>query len=204
MKRILYFTIMTFTLITYTAEAYSTFGSKGTEVIMIQEKLERLGYDCGESDGIYGIKTQNAVISFQKKNNLSPDGICGNTTLDKLNIPMKSEIDLLARVINGEARGECFEGQIAVGAVILNRVKHPSFPNTIYDVIFQKGAFTAVNDGQFRKKVTDSCRIAAIEALNGKDPTNGAIYYYNPKTATCKWIKSRKPIKTIGNHLFCK
>jgi len=204
MKRILYVTIMTFTLITCNVEAYSAFGSKGTEVIMIQEKLERLGYDCGEPDGIYGIKTQNAVISFQKRNKLTPDGVCGSSTLEKLNIPQKNEVDLLARVINGEARGECFEGQIAVGAVILNRVKHPSFPDTIYNVIFQKGAFTAVNDGQIRKAVTNSCRLAAVEALNGNDPTNGAIYYYNPKTATCNWIKSRTPIKRIGNHLFCK
>ena len=114
-----------------------------------------------------------------------------------------NDINLLAMVINGEARGESFEGQVAVGAVILNRVRHPSFPDTLREVIYEKGAFTAVTDGQINKKVTQSSIRAAQAALGGKDPTNGAVFYYNPETATCKWIRTRKVIKRIGNHVFC-
>ena len=115
-----------------------------------------------------------------------------------------SNLNLLARIINGEARGESYEGQVAVGAVVLNRVKHSSFPNTIAGVIYQTGAFTAVTDGQINKAVQTSCYNAAKDALNGWDPSGGAIYYYNPVTATSSWIRSRPIIKQIGKHVFCK
>ena len=117
-----------------------------------------------------------------------------------------SDAQLLARAINGEARGESYEGQVAVGAVILNRVKHPSFPNSIAGVIYQPGAFTAVSDGQINVPIDNNSTVvkAAQDALNGWDPTNGAIYYFNPNTATSSWIWSRPLIKTIGKHRFCK
>ena len=118
----------------------------------------------------------------------------------------KSDIQLMARAINGEARGEPYEGQVAIGAVILNRVKHASFPNTIAGVIYQSGAFTAVADGQINQPIARGSTVvkAARDAMNGWDPSGGAIYYFNPKTATSKWIWSRKQIKTIGQHIFCK
>ena len=117
-----------------------------------------------------------------------------------------SNVQLLARAINGEARGETYEGQVAVGAVILNRVAHSSFPNTIAGVIYQPGAFTAGSDGQINVAIEESSTVvkAARDALNGWDPTEGAIYYFNPDTATNKWIWSRPLIKTIGKHRFCK
>ena len=116
-----------------------------------------------------------------------------------------SDIQLLARAINGEARGESYEGQVAVGAVILNRVKHPSFPNTIAGVIYEPGAFTAVSDGQINHPIDENSTVykAARDAMNGWDPTNGCIYYFNPNTATNKWIWSKPIIKTIGKHNFC-
>lgn len=117
-----------------------------------------------------------------------------------------SDVQLLARAINGEARGEPYEGQVAVGAVILNRVKSPSFPNTIAGVIYEPGAFTAVSDGQINVPIAENSTIvkAARDALNGWDPSGGALYYFNPSTATNKWIWSRPLIKTIGKHRFCK
>lgn len=117
-----------------------------------------------------------------------------------------SDVQLLARAINGEARGESYEGQVAVGAVILNRVKSSSFPNSIAGVIYQPGAFTAVDDGQINVPISENSTVvkAAQDALNGWDPTNGALYYFNPNTATSDWIWSRPLIKTIGKHRFCK
>ena len=143
---------------------------------------------------MYGSETQKAVKSFQRKNNLTVDGVAGSSTLAAMGIASSSnsaqsnDVYLLARAINGEARGEPYAGQVAVGAVILNRVKHPSFPNTVAGVIYQPGAFTAVDDGQIDAAMTSSCERAARDALNGWDPTGGAIYYYNPVTATNKWI----------------
>lgn len=117
-----------------------------------------------------------------------------------------SDIQLLARAINGEARGEKYEGQVAVGAVILNRVNHPDFPNTIAGVIYQPGAFTAVSDGQINVPIAENSTVfkAAQDAINGWDPTNGCIYYFNPNTATSSWIWSKTIVKTIGKHHFCK
>lgn len=117
-----------------------------------------------------------------------------------------SDVQLIARAINGEARGEPYEGQVAIGAVILNRVKDSRFPNTIAGVIYQSGAFTAVADGQINQTMEDEATVmkAARDAMNGWDPTGGAVYYFNPATATNKWIWSRPLIKTIGKHRFCK
>ena len=117
-----------------------------------------------------------------------------------------SDLQLMARAINGEARGEPYEGQVAVGAVILNRVKSSQFPNTIAGVIYQPGAFTAVADGQINKPIDEGSTVykAAQDAMNGWDPTGGCIYYFNPSTATNKWIWSRPLVKTIGKHRFCK
>lgn len=192
------------------AFALSKIGSRGQEVINIQTRLKNWGYYNGGVDGIYGSRTASAVKSFQRKNGLTPDGIAGPATLSKIGLPTGSsgshsrDVTLLAMAINGEARGEKYEGQVAVGAVILNRVRHSSFPNTIAGVIYQPNAFTAVNDGQINMSVNSSCYNAARDALNGWDPTGGAIYYYNPSTATNQWIRTRPIIKTIGKHVFCK
>ena len=190
--------------------ALSKRGSTGTEVRNIQTRLKNWGYLNGNVDGIYGAKTEAAVKSFQRKNGLTPDGIAGPATLAKIGLPTNSNssydanINLLARVISGEARGESYEGQVAIAAVVLNRVKHASFPNTISGVVYQAGAFTAVTDGQINVPPSESCYKAARDAMNGWDPSGGAIYYYNPNTATSSWIRSRPIIKTIGRHVFCK
>ena len=197
-------------------EALSKYGSRGSEVTQIQTKLKRWGYYKGNIDGIYGSQTVEAVKYFQRKNNLAVDGIAGKNTLEAMGIfnssssgsssSNSSNLNLLARVIYGEARGEPYEGQVAVGAVILNRVKNSSFPNTIAGVIYQPGAFTAVSDGQINVPIAENSTVvkAAQDALNGWDPTGGAIYYFNPNTATNKWIWSRPLIKQIGKHRFCK
>lgn len=192
------------------ANALSRLGSTGSEVTKIQTRLKNWGYYKGTVDGKYGEATQKAVKEFQRKNGLKVDGIAGSGTLSAMGISSSSQssasnndVYLLARAINGEARGEPYSGQVAVGAVILNRVKHPSFPNTVAGVIYQPGAFTAVDDGQIDAAMTSSCERAARDALNGWDPTGGAIYYYNPVTATNKWIRSRPIILTIGKHVFC-
>lgn len=208
--------IVAFSFITFEdttpLSALSKLGSRGQEVRNIQSRLKEWGYYKGSIDGVYGQQTKNAVIKFQKKNGLKADGIAGNATLSAIGLPTSgggsssssSNINLLARIINGEARGETYEGQVAVGAVVLNRVEHPSFPNSIAGVIYQPQAFTAVDDGQINASVTASCIRAAKDALNGWDPTGGAIYYYNPRTATNRWIRSRPVITTIGKHVFCK
>ena len=193
--------------------ALSKFGSSGEEVRKIQQRLSSWGYYHGEIDGIYGSKTVAAVKSFQKNNGLTVDGIAGDATLEKMGLPLSgstasatydSNIYLLAKIINGEARGETYIGQVAVGAVVLNRVEHASFPNTIAGVIYQPGAFDAVADGQIGAEMTTSAYQAARDALNGWDPAGGAIFYYNPRTATNQWIRQRQIITTIGSHVFCK
>lgn len=194
-----------------TAKGYSSVGSRGTEVRNIQQRLKDWGYYTGPVDGIYGTKTRSAVIKFQKKHNIKADGICGPKTLELIGLPTgtdnssysSSDYQLLARLISAEARGEPYRGQVAVGAVVLNRVEHPSFPNSVSGVIYQSGAFSCLYDGQFNKPVSDSAYSAARDALNGMDPSGGAIYYFNPNTATSKWIWSRPLITTIGNHRFC-
>ena len=184
-------------------------GSTGSTVREIQTRLKNWGYYSGTVDGIYGSGTEAAVKKFQQKNGLTADGIAGPATLSALGISSggtgKSENDvaLLARLISAEARGEPYSGQVAVGAVVLNRIKHPSFPSTLSGVIYQKGAFSCLEDGQFYKPVSDSAYRAARDALNGWDPSGGAIYYFNPSTATSRWIWSRPVIVVIGSHRFC-
>ena len=183
-------------------------GSTGSTVSQIQTKLKNWGYYGGKVDGIYGSRTVSAVKSFQKKNGLAADGICGSKTLAALGISSgtnakSGSVDFLARLISAEARGEPYVGQVAVGAVVLNRMEHPSFPNTMSGVIYQTGAFTCITDGQWDQPVADSAYSAARDALNGWDPSGGAIYYFNPATATSKWIWSRPLIVTIGKHRFC-
>ena len=189
----------------------SKIGSQSDEVSKIQTALKEQGYYKGKADGIFGTATKNAVISFQSDNGLSADGIVGTKTLNALGIGTSntsgvfsdSELALLARIISAEARGEPYEGQVAVGAVILNRIGHPSFPNTLAGVIYQPSAFTCVVDGQINVAVSDSAKKAATDAINGWDPSGGAIYYYNPKTATNKWIQSRSVLVVIGDRMFC-
>ena len=185
-------------------------GSTGEQVRVIQSKLKNWGYYVGSVDGVFGSQNTQAVKYFQRKNGLTPDGIVGPATLRALGMQdggsstsQWESVDLLARVISAEARGEPYSGQVAVGAVILNRVEHPSFPNTITGVVYQPGAFTCMVDGQIDQPVAQSAVRAAQEALNGADPSGGAIYYFNPNTATSAWIWSRPLIKVIGNHRFC-
>jgi N-acetylmuramoyl-L-alanine amidase len=195
------------------AATYRT-GSTGEQVRVIQDKLKRWGYYDGEVDGVFGSATEKAVRYFQRTNGLTEDGIVGTNTLAALGIfstgtsssaaaSQDATVTLLARVISAEARGEPYEGQVAVGAVILNRVEHPSFPSTIAGVVYQPGAFSCMDDGQIDQPVAESALRAAQEALNGSDPSGGAIYYFNPATATSAWIWSRPLIKVIGNHRFC-
>lgn len=203
--------ILILCLLSFSASALSKFGSHSSEVTKIQTKLKRWGYYDGEIDGIFGSATKKAVISFQKKNGLTADGIAGPKTLAAMGIfnssnnsnNSSSDYDLLARIISAEARGEPYMGQVAVGAVILNRIEHPSFPDTLSGVVYQKNAFSCLNDGQFYEPVSENAYKAATDALNGLDPSGGAIYYYNPKKATNKWIFSRPIITTIGAHRFC-
>ena len=191
-------------------------GNRGETVRLIQQKLKRWGYYTGSVDGIFGAKTKEAVKYFQRKNGLKVDGIVGDKTLAALGIYLSStsgnssnntgysnaDLQLLARLIYGEARGESYTGQIAVGAVVMNRLRSSSFPNTISGVIYQPYAFTAVDDGQINLTPNDQCYRAAKEAMNGYDPTYGALYYYNPATATSSWIFSRKTTVVIGRHVF--
>lgn len=184
------------------------------QIKTVQTKLKRWGYYTGSVDGIFGSKTTAAVKYFQRKNGLTVDGIVGpktaaalgmtlttSTTTDNSSIS-SSDLDLLARCVYAEARGESYVGQVAVAAVILNRVESPDFPNTIAGVIYQPWAFTAVNDGQINLTPNQTAYNAARDALNGWDPTYGALYYYNAKTATNKWIYNKTTTVTIGNHVF--
>ena len=191
-------------------------GSTGSLVKTVQQKLKNWGYYTGTVDGIYGSKTVAAVKYFQRTNGLTADGIVGSKTAAALGITLSgststsstsstsnSNLYLLSCCVYGEARGESYTGKVAIAAVVLNRVKSSSFPNTISGVIYQTGAFTCVSDGQINMGTNDECTRAAQDALNGWDPTYGSIYYYNPKTATNAWIRSRPVVVTIGNHIFC-
>jgi N-acetylmuramoyl-L-alanine amidase len=196
-----------------TLETLSRFGSTGSEVRQIQTKLKSLGLYTSTIDGIYGTLTRNGVIKFQRMHGLNQDGVAGIATLRVLGVSTggggygkysRSDYNLLARVISAEARGEPYVGQVAVGAVILNRVQSPLFPDTIPGVIYQPGAFTCLTDGQFNQPVLASAYRAAQDAMNGWDPSGGSIYYYNPATASNWWIRSRPVMLTIGKHVFCK
>ena len=196
------------------SEALSRYGSRGSEVSKIQTKLKNWGYYTGSVDGIYGSSTLSAVKKFQRKNGLAADGIAGKATLEKMGIfsssskssgsVSSSSLNLISRFVYAESRGEPYKGQVAVAAVILNRVKDSRFPNTVSGVVYQSGAFTCVSDGQINLSPNDTARKAAQDAMNGWDPTYGAIYYFNPNTATSKWIWSRPMTVTIGKHRFCK
>ena len=201
--------------LTNVSYAISKYGSRGDEVKKIQDKLKRWGYYSGSVDGIYGTQTVDAVKKFQRKNGLSADGIAGEKTLAKMGIESSkntsnssnttsSDLNLLSRIIYAEARGEPYTGQVAVGAVVLNRIASSSFPNTMSGVIYQSGAFDAVSDGQINLTPNDTAISAAKDALNGWDPTYGCTFYFNPDTATSKWIWSKTQVVTIGKHIFCK
>ncbi|MFT9057818.1 MAG: spore cortex-lytic enzyme [Ethanoligenens sp.] len=195
-------------------QTLSQLGSTGSEVRQIQTRLKSWGYYTGTVDGVYGAGTRNAVTAFQRKNSLTADGVAGTATLKAIGVSSgsgngygqysQSDYQLLARVISAEARGEPFTGQVAVGAVILNRVDSPLFPNTIAGVIYQPGAFTCLTDGQFNQPVAESAFRAAQNAINGWDPSGGSLYYYNPDTAISQWIRQRPILLRIGKHVFCK
>lgn len=192
-------------------------GSKGDEVKEVQRRLKEWGYYKGTVDGVFGAGTKSAVIAFQKKNGLTADGVVGRATYKALGMTSSynslqgnggnsqytsSDLYLLAKAIHAEGRGEPYVGQVAIGAVILNRVRNEKFPNTVAGVIYQKNAFTAVNDGQINLAPNETAMRAARDAVNGWDPSGGAIYYYNPAIATSSWIFSRKTITVIGKHVF--
>ena len=191
-------------------QTVSSVGSYGTEVRAIQEKLKERGLYNANVTGYYGEITRNAVLAFQKQQGISQTGTAGPVTLKALGISVgavpaatEANVDLLARIISAESRGEPYAGQVAVGAVILNRIEHPSFPDTLAGVIYQDGAFTAIVDGQFNEPVAASAYNAARDALNGWDPTGGCIYYYNPKKTSNKFMWSRETVTVIGDHRFC-
>ena len=189
-------------------------GDSGEMVTQIQTKLKNWGYYTGEVDGIFGSQTDSAVRYFQKRNGLTVDGIVGRETLAALGLrdtassgssSYSAEIQLLARTIAAEGRGESYLGQVAIGAVIMNRVEHPSFPNSISGVIYQSGAFEAVLNGHiWETPVPAECTRAAVEAYNGYDPTYGCLYYYNPAKTSNKWMTSKPVYMVIGSHYFCK
>lgn len=192
-------------------------GSSGEEVKTLQTKLKRWGYYSGSIDGVFGAETKKAVISFQKKNGLTADGIVGNATKKALGMSVSSSsssassttntdgnLYLLARLVYGEARGEPYKGQVAVAAVVLNRVKSSQFPNSVSGVIYQSGAFSVVSDGQINLTPDETAIKAARDAMNGYDPTNGCLFYYNPKKTTNQWMLSKSVLLTIGNHSFFK
>ena len=218
MKKKICFILLIIIFITTTALtvfATSRRGSSGSEVRKIQEKLKRWGYYSGSVDGIYGSGTESAVKKFQKANGLKADGIAGKATLNAMGISSSNsssssggnnsnDLNLLSRVVYSEARGEPYVGQVAVAAIVLNRVSHSSFPNSVAGVVYQSGAFDAVSDGQINLTPDSTARKAAQDAINGWDPTYGSIYYFNPSTATSKWIWSRPQVLTIGKHIFCR
>ena len=203
--------ILIISLVQYVDAASYKKGSTGSVVSQIQTLLKNQGFYSGAVDGVYGSATEEAVKKYQKRFGLKVDGIAGDQTLSYMGIKVQGsasssgsgDVALLARLISAEARGEPYVGQVAVGAVVLNRMEHPSFPNTMSGVIYQSGAFTCIDDGQFNEPVADSAYRAARDAMNGWDPSGGAIYYFNPSTATSKWIWSRPLITVIGKHRFC-
>jgi len=192
-------------------------GSSGATVKTMQTKLINWGYLTGRADGIFGAKTKAAVIKFQRNNGLTADGVVGTKTAQAMGLKLSgssstsssggssssTDLNLLARVVYGEARGEPYTGQVAVAAVVLNRVRSSSFPNTIAGVVYQSGAFDCVADGQINLAPNQSAFNAARDALNGWDPSYGCLFYYNPRTATSKWMLSRTIKLNIGNHAFC-
>ncbi len=197
------------------AQAALRRGSSGDDVAAVQKRLKQWGYYSGAVDGIFGYATERAVRWFQEKNGLAVDGVVGEKTAAAMGLNLKSTVSaatkpasgdvyLLAQCIYSESRGEPYKGQVAVGAVVLNRVKSSAFPNSISGVIYQRGAFSAVDDGQINLTPNDSALKAAKDAMNGWDPTGGCLYYYNPAKTSNRWIRSRPIVLRIGNHVFCK
>lgn len=216
-KKYLFFIIilLIFSFLVPVCWGISRYGSSGEEVKEIQKKLKQWGYYDGDIDGIYGSKTFSAVKKFQSKNGLTADGIAGEKTLAALGINNSNssnsgnnvnntDLNLLSKLVHGEARGEPYKGMVAVAATVLNRVADSRFPNTIAGVIYQSGAYTCVADGQINLEASSQAKKAAQDAINGWDPTSGCIYYFNPDTATSGWIWSRPQVMTIGKHIFCK
>lgn len=214
-KRQISFLLMLMLLLTCTtasSAATLAMGTRGERVAHIQQRLKQWGYYAGDVDGVFGRGTYQAVVAFQRSHGLTADGQVGRKTASAMGVPLtgrlsaslyrESELSLLARLVSGEARGEPYIGQVAVAAVVLNRVRSDDFPDTVCGVIFQPGAFDAVWDGQFDMTPTDSAIRAARDALNGWDPSGGCTYYYNPATATSEWIWTREVQLTIGQHAF--
>ncbi len=199
---------------TKSQEVLSKIGSRGDEVRRIQNKLKSLGFFNGTVDGIYGVQTQSAVKRYQRSVGITADGIAGPKTLLYLGLGSStsgstggyssSDVYLLAKVIAAEARGEGYTGQVAVGAVVLNRVDSSSFPDTVAGVVYQAGAFSAVRDSNWSVSPDATSRKAAQDAINGWDPSGGALYYYNPAKTSNRWIRTRPVITTIGRHVFCR
>lgn len=200
------------------AETILEVGSRGDDVVKVQKRLIQFDYLSGEADGRYGEATRNAVIHFQKNNGLSADGKVGKETAAALGVTLSgssgstaasssasyvsADHRLLARLVYAEARGEPYKGKVAVAAVALNRVGSASFPNTLSGVIYQSGAFSSVSNGSINNTPDSECIRAALDALNGWDPSGGCLYFYNAKTAEDKWIFSRTVQTVIGNHSF--
>ena len=191
-------------------------GSSGANVTKVQNRLIQYGYMTGSADGKYGEKTRDAVILFQKRNDLTVDGRVGKATAAALGVTLTSSTSsssstivsadqkLLAKLVYAEARGESYKGQVAVAAVVLNRVSSSSFPNTISGVIYQTGAFSCVSNGSINNTPNDAAVRAALDAMNGWDPTNGCLYYYNPGKTSDSWIRTRTVVTVIGNHYFAR
>ena len=191
-------------------------GSSGANVTKVQNRLIQYGYMTGSADGKYGEKTRDAVILFQKRNGLTVDGRVGKSTAAALGVTLTSSTSsssstivsadqkLLAKLVYAEARGESYKGQVAVAAVVLNRVSSSSFPNTISGVIYQTGAFSCVSNGSINNTPNDTAVRAALDAMNGWDPTNGCLYYYNPGKTSDSWIRTRTVVTVIGNHYFAR
>ena len=190
----------------YTSQEVEVVAS-ASENKQVQQRLKELGYYAGNIDGIIGSQSIQAIRNFQRDYGLTVDGIVGPNTLKALGLSGTSsytsqDLYLLAKCVHAEARGEPYVGQVAVAAVILNRVESPEFPNTISGVIYQPWAFSAGHDGQINFEPKESAYSAAKDALNGWDPTYGCLYYYNPETATSEWIWTRTTVVTIGKHVF--
>ena len=209
MKRLISVLIICVMLTVTVSGVTLSVGNRGEEVKALQNALIAKGYLSGAADGIFGAQTRDALIRFQRDNGLKVDGICGHETMRALGLNVQnnntsSDIYLLARCVYGEARGEEYLGKVAVAAVILNRVDDPNFPNSVSGVIYQPGAFDAVADGQINLAPDEECIRAARDAFGGWDPTNGCLYYYNPQTATNKWMLAKEVTLVVGKHSFCR